>query len=248
MSSKTIYHITVGDIETNCWIYPLNIPSLEDADNSNEQAEGYSPCVVIDPGAEGSRIAAFLDQHKLFPQYILLTHGHFDHIGAVPFLAKKYSKAGIAIHSADAEYLGPDSYQVHCRSFSIAVGNTAYIDALWEDMPSPSRTLAEGDIIGPFTVLHLPGHSPGSVGFWDKKADILFSGDTLFDGNYGRTDLPGGNEKQLFASLKRLFTLDSLSNGSPPSNESVASQKGDIQVYPGHGPSTSIKAARSIMS
>jgi glyoxylase-like metal-dependent hydrolase (beta-lactamase superfamily II) len=154
----------------------------------------------------------------------------------VPFLAKKYGQSEIAIHLEDAEYLGPNSYPVHCRSFSAAVGNSAYIDTLWENMPSPGRTLAEGDSIGPFTVLHLPGHTPGSIGLWDQKEGVLFSGDTLFDGSYGRTDLPGGNEIQLFASLKRLLALD-----APLCEES-------IQVYPGHGPATSIKAAQGIMS
>jgi glyoxylase-like metal-dependent hydrolase (beta-lactamase superfamily II) len=90
-------------------------------------------------------------------------------------------------------------------------------------MPPPRTLLAEGDTIGPFTVLHLPGHTPGSIGLWDKKEGVLFSGDTLFCGNYGRSDLPGGSEKQLFSSLERLCTMEP-----------------DIQVYPGHGQTTSI--------
>jgi glyoxylase-like metal-dependent hydrolase (beta-lactamase superfamily II) len=215
---KEIHHIVVGGIATNCWIYPL--------DAHNE--EGMTAAAVIDPGEEGNRIIAFLDQHKLCPKYIVLTHGHFDHIGAVPALAARYgTDAEIAIHSADAEYLGPDSYPVHRHSFSIATGSPAYLDALWEDMPPPRTLLAEGDTIGPFTVLHLPGHSPGSIGLWDKKAGVLFSGDTLFYGTYGRSDLPGGDEKQLFSSLKRLGNL-------------MPSGGTDIQVYPGHGPATSI--------
>ncbi|MDR0455276.1 MAG: MBL fold metallo-hydrolase [Treponema sp.] len=195
MQEKKIHHIIVGSIATNCWIYPLD----------NDGA-----CAVIDPGEEGSRIIARLDQLKLFPRYILLTHGHFDHIGAVSALAAEYGKrrmgaCKIAIHGADTE---------------------------WEGMPPPDIVLAEGDAIGPFTVLHLPGHTPGSIGLWDKKAGILFSGDTLFCGAYGRTDFPGGNEAQIFASLKRLFALDS-----------------GIQVYPGHGPATSIgrEAARGMV-
>ncbi|MCL2270109.1 MAG: MBL fold metallo-hydrolase, partial [Treponema sp.] len=169
-----------------------------------------------------------LNQLKLFPAYILLTHGHFDHIGAVPDIAA-HGNPEIAIHAGDAEYLGPESYATHYRSFMAVGGDMAYIDEQWKDMPPPNRLLAEGDTIGPFTVLHLPGHTPGSIGLWDKKANILFSGDTLFCGNYGRTDLPGGSETQMHDSLKRLFAMD-----------------GGIQVCPGHGPATTIgrEAAR----
>ncbi|MCL2761605.1 MAG: MBL fold metallo-hydrolase [Treponema sp.] len=217
----TIYNITVGAIATNCWVYPLN-------EDRAEAGSGFSPCAVIDPGEEGSRIISCLDQHKLYPKYILLTHGHFDHIAAVPALVAEYRKRQIAapivaIHAADAEYLGPDSYAVHCRSARAAMGSSAFIDALWEDMPTtmpaPDRILAEGDTIGPFTILHLPGHTPGSIGILDAKTGVLFTGDTLFCDGYGRTDLPGGSGSQLVASLKRLFALDSTT-----------------QIYPGHGP------------
>ncbi|MDR0289466.1 MAG: MBL fold metallo-hydrolase [Treponema sp.] len=200
---KEIHNIVVGGISANCWIYG-------DA--------------VIDPGEEGDRILAFLDQLKLSPKHILLTHGHLDHIGAVPTLAERYgASAEIAIHAADAEYLGPDSYSAHRESFLAAAGTSIYVDSFWKDMPPHGRLLAEGDTVGPFTVLHLPGHTPGSIGLWDQEAGILFSGDTLFCAGVGRTDLPGGSEKQLYSSLKRLFAMDS-----------------SIRVFPGHGPATSI--------
>ena len=228
---KPFYHVVVGDIATNCWIYPLkNVPA------GNKRS-----CAVIDPGGEADRIIAQLERLKLIPAYILLTHGHFDHIAAVPQLAAKYrdnqpslpangKNCEIFIHSADSEYLGPNSIPVHCRSLSAAGGNPEFFNRLWEKMPQEDKTLTEGDTVGPFTVLHLPGHTPGSVGFWDQKEGVLFSGDTLFCGNYGRTDLPGGNEEQIFSSLRCLFALDS-----------------GIRVFPGHGPSTTIeKEAQNI--
>jgi glyoxylase-like metal-dependent hydrolase (beta-lactamase superfamily II) len=210
MLEKSITHVTVGEIETNCWIYPLN----------------GTECAVIDPGAEADKIIARLKFLKLNPAYILLTHGHFDHIAALPQLAAAYAALSapvIAIHREEADSLGPGSYPVHCRNFSAAAGNTYYLDALWEDMPSPAVILSEGDTIGPFRVLHLPGHTPGSVAFYDEQAKVLFSGDTLFRGDYGRTDLPGGDTVKMLASLKRLFSMDKA-----------------IRVYPGHGPATTI--------
>jgi glyoxylase-like metal-dependent hydrolase (beta-lactamase superfamily II) len=231
MTEKPFHHIAVGYLETNCWIYPLN-------ENGNPAADGFAPCAVIDPGGEGDRIIALLDSLKLVPAYILLTHGHFDHIAAVPALIAEYrnrrrSNCEIAVHAADTGYLGPDSLPLHHRSFTAIGGDPAFIDALWEDMPPADRTLAEGDTVGPFTVLHLPGHTPGSVGFWDKGEGVLFSGDTLFCDGYGRTDLPGGNEAQLFASLKRLFALD------------VPSKDGGIRVFPGHDSPTTIERERN---
>ena len=204
-----IHTIVVGGIATNCWVYPL--PAKP------------GTCAIIDPGEEGERIIGFLNQLNLSPEYILLTHGHFDHIGAVPVLASRFINCEVAIHGADAEYLGTQAYHCHSRSFTIAAGNTAYLDMLWEEMPAPGRILAEGDQVGPFTVLHIPGHTPGSIALLDTEAGVLFSGDTLFRNGYGRTDLPGGSEELMHASLKRLFSLDP-----------------DIRVYPGHGPSSTI--------
>jgi glyoxylase-like metal-dependent hydrolase (beta-lactamase superfamily II) len=210
MSKKKITQLIVGPIETDCWIYPLD----------------EKEAAVIDPGDEADRIISTLKKLSLVPRSILLTHGHFDHIAAVPQLAQAFAEVSplIAIHRLDGEYLGGEAYKTHSVSMKAAMGSTAFLDALWNDMPPPGRLLEEGDTIGPFTILHLPGHTRGSAAFWAKDENLLFSGDTLFEGNYGRTDLPGGNEDDIFASLRRLFTMD-----------------GNIEVYPGHGGATTIR-------
>ena len=206
---KNITNLTVGAIETNCWIYPIN----------------EKEAAIIDPGDEADRIISELKKLRLSPSYILLTHGHFDHIAGVPHLIEKLDpKPQIAIHHLDAEYLGPDAYKVHTVSVKAAMGSSTFIDTFWHDLPPADILLEEGSEIGPFTVLHLPGHSPGSAAFWDRKEGVLFSGDTLFYYAYGRTDLPGGNEAGMFASLRRLFEMDE-----------------NIKVYPGHGRTTTIR-------
>jgi glyoxylase-like metal-dependent hydrolase (beta-lactamase superfamily II) len=214
--SKKITRLVVGPIATNCWIYPV----------SETQA------AVIDPGDEADTIISALKELSLTPKFILLTHGHFDHIAALPALAEKYAaeKPEIAIHKADSEYLGDGAYAAHSISIKAATGDASLIKAFFPSsgaIPAATRLLEEGDVIGPFTVLHTPGHTPGSSVFWDKEERVLFSGDTLFAGGYGRTDLPGGNGEQLAASLNRLFTLD-----------------GDINVFPGHEDVTTIGAEK----
>jgi glyoxylase-like metal-dependent hydrolase (beta-lactamase superfamily II) len=226
MNNINFEPLVVGAIATNCWIVPIAAP------------DGLSgECAVIDPGDEAPRIIARIKALKLYPRYILLTHGHFDHVAALPELVSALARdpafAGrpapeIVVHRDDAAYLGPDSYAVHCRCFSAAAGNSAYIDQLWKPIPAPTRLLDEGDKAGPFTVLHTPGHTPGSVCFFLEQDGLLFSGDTLFQGGEGRTDLPGGDYQTIVKSLKRLLTLDS-----------------GTAVFPGHENTTTIGAERS---
>jgi len=214
MNDNSLINLVVGPIATNCWIYLLN---------EDTACAGGSEAAVIDPGDEADVIISTLKKKSLTLKYILLTHGHFDHICAVSRLKSEYPDAKIAIHALDAEYLGPEAYKAHERSVKSAMGSSDFIDVLWENLPSADIILEEGSEIGPFTVLHLPGHTPGSIAFWDKKEGLMFTGDTLFYRGFGRTDLPGGNQRQLMESLTRLFAMD-----------------GGIKVFPGHGDITTI--------
>jgi glyoxylase-like metal-dependent hydrolase (beta-lactamase superfamily II) len=144
-----------------------------------------------------------------------------------------FQNAAICIHEDDAAYLGPESFEMHCASFTAVGGSAEYIESRWEagpgaDMPAATRLLRDGERVGPFTVLHCPGHSRGSVSLYDSSAACLFSGDTLFAGGLGRTDLPGGDAGALRQSLRRLFTL-------PPAT----------RCFPGHGATTTLGAEKN---
>ena len=163
-------------------------------------------CAVIDPGDESNTIMDYLEDNRLSCKAILLTHGHYDHTTAVPALHRVYPQADIYIHQADANGAGSTLFPL-----------TGEVDDL--------KLYDEGDVIRlgdhEIQVLHTPGHSPGSVTL--KVEDVLFTGDTLFAGSCGRTDLPGGDPMEMLASLRRLGRLE-----------------GDYTVYPGHMDSTTL--------
>ncbi|MGN1016442.1 MAG: MBL fold metallo-hydrolase [Faecousia sp.] len=183
----TLHTLTLGAYQTNCYIL---------------HREDSSSCVVIDPGYTPEVILDFLEGQGLTLEAILLTHGHFDHVGAVRDLA---AETGCKV------YLNPDDLSMPPR---LTAGPLYYTDPY-----------SEGDSLCPagisFRVLSTPGHTPGSVCL--IADNYLFSGDTLFAGSCGRTDLPGGSTRAIRKSLRRLAELPQ-----------------DYSVHPGHGESTTL--------
>jgi glyoxylase-like metal-dependent hydrolase (beta-lactamase superfamily II) len=168
---------------------------------------------VVDPGGDADRILARLKARGLRLRYIILTHGHVDHIAALGEV-RDATGAEVLIHAADADMLTDPT-----RNLSFFMGRRLRF--------SPAeRLLADGDTIEVGTVrlevVHTPGHTPGGICL--KTDDLVITGDTLFAGSVGRSDFPGGNHRQLIRSIKeRLLCLP-----------------GHTRVYPGHGPETTI--------
>ena len=173
-----ILPLTVGELATRCYVLWL---------------DGRDDCLVIDPGAEAETIRRACENRRIAA--ILLTHGHFDHIGAARGLMAEDTV--LAVHRLDAPLLSDPQANV---SWMLGRSVTA---------PTPTRLLEEGDAVEiagmTLQVLHTPGHIPGGVCY--KLGENLFTGDTMFDRGYGRTDLPGGDEAALIRSLRRLTPL-----------------------------------------
>lgn len=177
-------------------------------------------CVIIDAGAfdeEENRIMFdFISKNNLVVKHLLNTHLHFDHVFGNLTASERFNLSPQA-HKADEFLL--DAMPAQLRMFG------------FPDMglpPSIGKCLKDNDIIEfgnqKLEVLEVPGHSPGSVAFYNKEAGVVIVGDALFRGSIGRTDLAGGNHSQLLNSISsKLFVLPA-----------------DTKVYPGHGPATTI--------
>lgn len=177
-STLCVRELTVGQLGTCCYLV---------------WREGAESCVVIDPGAEPERIRQAAQGKHIAA--ILLTHGHFDHIGATESL--KGTDTDLVIHRLDASMLQDPERNV---SWMIGQKITA---------PDANVTVQDGDSLTyagvTFTVLHTPGHTPGGACY--QTENHLFTGDTMFRYGYGRTDLPGGSDAELGRSLERLYPL-----------------------------------------
>ena len=186
--------LPVGQLETNCYIVT---------------DEATLDCAVIDPGDESNTILDYIESNHLRVRAVLLTHGHYDHVGA---LEELIGETGAALY-------------VNGRDLSCDPG----LGSLGFMMPENGKLYDDGDTVRVssllFKVLATPGHTPGSVSLVCE--DALFTGDTLFAGSCGRTDLPGGSMRTEMQSLKKLCLLP-----------------GDYEVYPGHMDQSTLERER----
>lgn len=206
-----ITEIYTGPLFVKTWAIPLDEKTV----------------LLVDPGGADKELLDYLNSKNTKKLEIMLTHGHFDHLGGVPELLLTYPDSNIYIHKDDSFYLGKEGKANHIACFK-PIRAERYINALKYDLPEPTGFLKDGDTVNGFTILHTPGHTAGSVCLWKKDENILFAGDTLFYRSHGRTDLIGGSQEKMIKSLKSLLSL--------PDNTAV---------YPGHGSNTTIGAERS---
>ncbi len=193
--------IPLGIMQTNCYI-------IEKEDGS---------CLLFDPGSDGEKLIQWLEQKKLQPRAIVLTHAHFDHIGAVDDVRKHFT-IPVYVHEKEKNWLS-DPMLNGSKVFRLQKAITAM---------AANRFFSKEETIKiegfEFDLFETPGHSPGSVSCFFEKEGFVISGDALFKGSIGRTDLPEGNHSQLLTSIhNKLLTLP---------EETI--------VMPGHGQVTTI--------
>jgi glyoxylase-like metal-dependent hydrolase (beta-lactamase superfamily II) len=189
--------LIVGALENNCFII---------ADDNTKEA------LVVDPGDEPDRILELITTNNFDVRYIVCTHAHFDHVGAISEIKEK-TGAKIAIHRDELEI------------YKAARDQAAFWGYELDPLPEPDVFVSEGDKLEignlRFDILHTPGHSPGGICLYGEG--ILITGDTLFAGSVGRTDFYGGDMERLKESFKRLISLAD-----------------EVRVFSGHGPESTI--------
>lgn len=174
---------------------------------------------IIDPGGEFGKLNSFINKNNLFVEYIILTHGHADHIGAL-IEAKEHYNAQVLIHREDYHMLSDKNIN-HSDKMGYNV-----IELKADKKLEDGDEIQLGSIM--LNVIHTPGHSKGSICI--RCGNIVFSGDTLFSGSIGRTDLEGGSFEEIIKSIK----------------EKIIVLPDDTQIYPGHGPSTTVEIEKKI--
>jgi len=196
-----IRRLTLGALDTNCWL-------VDD--------EKGGPLLVVDPADEPRVILEAIGDTAV--EAVVLTHGHFDHLGAVSEVLEA-TGAPLLVHEADAE------------GITSAVGTGGAMFGFLTVSPPAERVLAESDVVaaGEVTlkVVHTPGHTPGSICLYTEGH--LLTGDTVFAGSIGRTDFPGGDMPAMRHSIARLAELPD-----------------ETRIYPGHGPESTIGRERRV--
>jgi glyoxylase-like metal-dependent hydrolase (beta-lactamase superfamily II) len=200
----------LGALETCCYLY------------SSDDAHVH----IIDPGGDFALIESFIEQHQLIPVSIILTHAHFDHVAACGDLVRVYPDLEVYASEYESRFMGKMGASVQMEFLQRLPQLAGLYERQMNNLPEVSSVVHAGSVIGGgrLQVLEVPGHTPGSLAFYDAQAGILFSGDALFHESIGRTDLPGGSKSQLISSIvEKLF---SLPDGTT--------------VLPGHGRKTTV--------
>ena len=186
-------------------------------------ANGYllidsnNDCVVIDPGKADSKVINYLKDNNLSLKAVLLTHGHFDHIGGVPQIVKEFA-VPVYIHKNDEQFLY--NSRLNCSS-RFSRKDIAFDKSIKVEIIDKEKQI---DLLeSPVQVIETPFHTMGSICYLITQENILFSGDTLFNESIGRSDLEGSNPSLINESLAKLMAL-----------------KDEVKVYPGHGLETTI--------
>ena len=192
--------------------------------------EATRKAICIDPGEPSQELVSYILDNEIDLQAIILTHGHLDHIGGTAALAKEFPGAEILLHEEEMYlyemlpqqplFMGIQPHQMHELGLE------------YEDAPRPTRFLQHGEVyeVGTlkFSIRHCPGHTLGHIVLAEENEKAVFTGDCLFSGTIGRTDLPGGDHERLLTSIR----------------EQVLSLGDDFVVHCGHGPETTVGQER----
>lgn len=193
-----IKSITVGEFEVNCLVLWAKAPNA----------------LVVDPGANPELILKFLEDQKLSPVLYLFTHGHYDHISAIADVCN-VMPAPIACHKDDSKWAFSEINQMLPYYAMPRKPDVVMVDVADGDQRSDAGLN--------YRVIHTPGHTPGSVCYYFPDSNDLVTGDTLFAGTVGRTDLPGGSPREMQDSLETIAGLPDVT-----------------RIYPGHGPASTL--------